>query len=198
MEENFRENNKKKSIIKKYNSTAYFYDKRYSKIQEMKYKIITKDYDLNGKIILDIGCGTGLLLEYLINSINYRGIIKHNYIGIDISWSMLLEFKSKISQIGLTNPILIMSDIENLPIRDNSFDSVFSITSFQNLPYIKEGIKESLRVSKKNADIQLSLLKKKFELETIVNILKSKISLDKIINMENLEDYIFIGKKLNN
>ncbi len=196
MEEFFKDNNKKKKIIEKYNSTAYFYDKRYATIQEMKYEIVIKDYNLNKKIILDMGCGTGLLFEYLINSINYHGIIRYIYIGIDISWSMLLEFKAKISQIGFSNPILILSDIENLPIRDKTINSVFSLTSFQNLPYIKEGIRESLRVCKKNAEIKLSFLKKKFDLTTLISLVKSKIKNSEIINMENLEDYIIIGKKL--
>ena len=196
MEEFFKDNNKKKRIIEKYNSTAYFYDMRYATIQEMKYEIVIKDYNLNGKIIIDMGCGTGLLFEYLLNSITYHGIIRYIYIGIDISWSMLLEFKSKISQIGLSNPILILSDIENLPFRNNTFNSVFSLTSFQNLPNIKEGIRESLRVCKKNAEIKLSFLKKKFDFIKLRNLLKSKIMNSKIINRDNLEDYIIIGNKL--
>ncbi len=196
MEEFFKDNNKKKRIIEKYNSTAYFYDKRYATIQEMKYEIVLKDYNLNGKIILDMGCGTGLLFEYLINSLIYHRIIRYIYIGIDISWSMLLEFKSKVSQIGLSNPVLILADIENLPFRDKTFNSIFSLTSFQNLPYIKEGIRESFRVCQKNGEIKLSILKKKLDLTTLINLLKSKIKNSEIINIENLEDYIIIGKKL--
>jgi len=53
-----------------------------------------------------------------------------------------------------------------------------------------------LRVCKKNTEIKLSFLKKKFDLATLISLLKSKIKNSEIINMENLEDYIIIGKKL--
>ncbi|MFX1571162.1 MAG: class I SAM-dependent methyltransferase [Promethearchaeota archaeon] len=191
----FKDINKKKRIIRKYNSTAYFYDKRYATIQEMKYEIAIKEFKLNRKRILDMGCGTGLLYEYLVNSTKNYEVSKYIYIGIDISWNMLLTFKSKMSQMGHLNPILILCDIENLPIRNKTLDSVFSLTSFQNLPYIEKGIEEMLRVSKKDAELKLSVLKKICDLVKLQTLFKSVIKNSKIINIESLEDYIILGKK---
>ena len=64
VEENSNNKNKKKNIIKKYNASSHFYDKRYKKIQKEKYEILLKNYQAHGKLILDLGCGTGLSFEW--------------------------------------------------------------------------------------------------------------------------------------
>ncbi|KKM77401.1 hypothetical protein LCGC14_1370450 [marine sediment metagenome] len=153
--------NKKSKIISKYNSSSAFYDNRYRKIQERKYQIILNNYDLNEKFILDLGCGTGLLFTYFINLKNEQKDNFYFYVAIDISWKMLLEFKSKLNKFKAKNKLsLVLSDIENLPFRANIFYSVFSLTSFQNLPNINKGVKESIRVSRDNANFKFSILKK--------------------------------------
>ena len=156
-----RENqNKKKEIIIKYNSTSDYYERRYKEIQYNKYKFVLNSYTVGGKIILDAGCGTGLLYDFIINSLEQIKTAFYSYIAIDISINMLKIFKSKNfnkdKKIG--NKInLILSDLENLPIRSNIFNSVFSLTSLQNLPHIIDGVKEMLRVVKEDADIALEI-----------------------------------------
>jgi len=196
LEEHSKNQNKKKSIIEKYNSSSHFYDKRYKAIQEEKYGIILENYGAHGKIILDMGCGTGLFFEYITKSIKKQGERNCNYVAVDISWSMLLRFKSKIFNFNHKNYALnlILSDMEYLPFRENIFDSIFSLTSFQNLPHIQIGITESFRVSKNNADYNFSILKKKFELELLLKILKPKIKEMEVIEKEKLEDFIIQGK----
>ena len=63
------ESDKKKIIIEKYNSTSSFYDDRYRKIQNEKFELHFKNTNFNCKTLLDAGCGTGLLFEY-ISSMN--------------------------------------------------------------------------------------------------------------------------------
>lgn len=195
-----RENqNKKKEIIIKYNSTSDFYERRYKEIQYNKYKIVLKSYTVGGKIILDAGCGTGLLYDFIIKSLEQIKTAFYSYIAIDISINMLKIFKSKNfnkdKKIG--NKInLILSDLENLPIRSNIFNSVFSLTSLQNLPHIIDGVKEMLRVVKDDADIKFSILKKNLDLNKLISILKSKIFELQILNKEIVEDVIIQGKKL--
>ncbi len=198
MEEHSKNQNKKKSIIEKYNSSSHFYDKRYKAIQEEKYEIVLKNYRANGKIIIDMGCGTGLFFEYITKSIKKQGEIKFNYVAVDISCNMLLRFKSKVINYNCKKYALnlILSDMEHLPFRENIFDSTFSLTSFQNLPHIQIGITESFRVSKNNADYNFSILKKKLELELLLKILKPEIKEIKVIEKENLEDFIIQGKLL--
>jgi len=198
LEEHSKNQNKKKSIIEKYNSSSHFYDKRYKAIQEEKYEIVLKNYKANGKIIIDMGCGTGLFFEYITKSIKKQEEIKGNYVAVDISWNMLLRFKSKVINYKYKKYALnlILSDMEYLPFRENIFDSIFSLTSFQNLPHIQIGITESFRVSKNNADYNFSILKKKLELELLLKILKPEIKEIEVIEKENLEDFIIQGKLL--
>ena len=198
MEDHSKNQNKKKNIIEKYNSTSHFYDKRYKKIQKEKYEILLKNYTAYGKLILDLGCGTGLSFDYMSKLFKKQGQIMSIYVGLDISWNMLLEFKLKIIKCNYSNyaPNLILSDINCLPFRDNMFLSIFAITSFQNLPDIKDGIKESFRVSKNNAEFKFSILKKKLDLDSLFNIFKTKIRDLIIINNEDLEDVVIQGSLL--
>jgi ubiquinone/menaquinone biosynthesis C-methylase UbiE len=196
VEEQPKNRNKKKIIIEKYNSSSQFYDKRYKKIQEEKYEIVLRNYKINGKLILDLGCGTGLFFEYLSKSSKKQGKINKIYVALDISWNMLLRFKSKIITKKKEAVDLILSDIEYLPFRDNKFCSIFSLTSFQNLPNIQNGIDESLRVGKNNADYNFSILKKKIDKNLLLALLKPKINEFEIIENENLEDLIVQGKIL--
>lgn len=188
--------NKKSKIISKYNSSSAFYDNRYRKIQERKYQIILNNYDLNEKLILDLGCGTGLLFTYFINLKNEQKDNFYFYVAIDISWNMLLEFKSKLKKFKAKKEFLVLADIDNLPFRENIFNTIFSLTSFQNLPNINKGVKESIRVSRDNADFKFSILKKKLDLEMLLNFLKSLTEVEEIVKRENLEDIIILGKIL--
>lgn len=191
-----KKSNHKSEIITKYNSSSPFYDNRYRKIQESKYQIILKNQDLNEKLILDLGSGTGLLIEYL-NMKNYNISNLDFYVALDISWNMLLEFKSKFDKINpLNNLSLVLSDIENLPFRENKFSLIFSITSFQNLPNMNEAIIETLRVSKNDADFTFSILKKKLNSEMLLNFLKPFTDIEEVLIRNDLEDVIIKGRFL--
>ncbi len=195
MEEHSTSHNKKEKIIRDYNKTAHFYDKRYRRIQGEKYEIVLNNYRVNGSHILDLGCGTGLFFEYIIKVLLHKEEIKFNYVGVDISWNMLLEFKSKIINTNYRNynPNLILGDIDCLPFRENIFVSVFALTSFQNLPHTKGAIKESFRVSKNNGMFKLSILKKKLDLDSLLKIFNTKISDLIITKNDNLEDVVIQG-----
>ena len=185
---------KKKNIIEKYNSTSSFYDNRYSKIQKEKYKILFGNCNLNYKTILDAGCGTGLLIEYVLN-LNIDNIKKKvKYIGIDISWKMLMNFYDKSKKIKEIEDInLILGDIENLPLRQDSFDIIFSITSLQNLPVIKKGLGELIRVGQKDSLLKLSILRKQLKVDDLKLYLETHTIDLKTEFLENIEDVIIQG-----
>ncbi len=188
---------KKQEIIKNYNDTSHFYDQRYSLIQEEKFEIILNNLELNEKKILDAGCGTGLLLDF-INSLENYSDVNFHYIGMDISLNMLKVFQSKLSNKNLLWKVnLILADIEFLPFRENMCDLTLSITAFQNLPSLTHGIRETLRVGKNNTDFRFSILKKKLKTKELEILLKPITTNLKLIQEEFLEDIIFIGKILN-
>lgn len=94
--------------------------------------------------ILDIASGTGdmtiMLAKQFINS---------NIIGLDISQSMLNIAKQKILKKKLKNRIhLIKGDVENIPIKSNTFDIVtviFGIRNFENIEYSLNEINRVLK-----------------------------------------------------
>ncbi|MFX1497440.1 MAG: class I SAM-dependent methyltransferase [Promethearchaeota archaeon] len=191
--------NKKKEIIEKYNSTSDFYDKRYKKIQEEKYKVTFNSFQIEKKVFLDVGCGSGLLFEFILKEKKNYHIKALNYIGIDISLNMLKLFVKKYrSWIKNVNINLILADVENLPLRNNKVDLIYSITSLQNLSNMISGIKEIIMVSKHMANLHLSILKKTLNLELLVLFLKPNIINLKITNIENIEDLILQGNLIKN
>jgi len=61
--------------------------------QEMRFDILSQVGDLNGKNILDVGCGLGDFYSWL-----HRNGIKANYEGIDITASMIQQATKKYPQ----------------------------------------------------------------------------------------------------
>ena len=188
---------KKKIIIVKYNSTSSFYDDRYKNIQNEKFELHFKKTDINRKILLDAGCGTGLLFEY-ISRLNGNFLGRQlKYVGIDISGKMLKHFYNKTKKIrNKINTNLILGDIENLPLREDKFNLIFSITSLQNLHDLKKGLKEIIRVGKENAGLKLSILRKQLKLEEVITFLNSHTFNLRTENLEELEDVIIHGSLL--
>ncbi|MFX1590930.1 MAG: class I SAM-dependent methyltransferase [Promethearchaeota archaeon] len=112
---------------------------------------------------------------------------------------MLKRFADKCRNLNNNiNVSLILSDIEHLPFRDNRIDSIFSITSLQNLPNISKGIIEILRVAEDMANLEFSILKKNLNLDLLVSFLNTKLIDLKIKNIESIEDIIIQGKLIKN
>ena len=189
---------KKHEIVKKYNLTANFYDDRYSKIQGEKYFLLLKDFELKDKIILDAGTGTGILFFYLLTKKKLNNHLKYAFVGIDISIEMLTIFKVKLNNLKLYNANLILADLEHLPIRQNAFNVLFSLTALQNLSDITKGIIELFRVGKNSAFYNFSILNKNLNLNEIESFLSTKSELFTAIKKHNLEDIIFQGKIIKN
>lgn len=90
--------------------------------------------------ILDIGCGTGLLLKYIINRPN------NIVYGIDISSKMVEVTRKKLPKKMKKN--VHIGDIEKLPFPDNFFDHVIASHVLQHVSNIKKALQEMKRVAK--------------------------------------------------
>jgi len=96
--------------------------------------------DIQGKKVLDIGCGKGRFLKIL----KEQGAIVW---GIDTS-RKLLEIAKKISGAKLS-----VASATNLPFNDETFDYLLCIEVLQHIPDTKEAIAEMARVVKKDGYI---------------------------------------------
>ena len=111
-----------------YNKTAKFYNQRYRETQFEKYRTMLSGLKLHGRI-LDHGCGTGLLSEFLGKEL----------VGCDNSKEML-----KIHGSGE------LADAEELPYKDSEFDFVLSFSVLMNCENPEQVIREAKRVLKED------------------------------------------------
>lgn len=95
--------------------------------------------------VLDYGCGTGVLIEDLVN--NFSEVY-----GLDISSEMLSRIK--VNSNNLKD--LVVASGEKLPFEDNFFDIVFCRGSLHHLEDIEQGIREIFRVLKTGGKLILS------------------------------------------
>jgi len=94
------------------------------------------------KCVLDVGTGTGRFAIYLAQ----KGI---NVVAIDSSKEMVEIAQKKAQQEGCQHRIqFIVSDIENLPFKDKSFDGVCSIIVLIHLACRYYAVSELSRVLK--------------------------------------------------
>lgn len=129
--------NRYKQIEKYYDDYSTWYDEEriegyYSFINHIEIDAVRK-YGTNKKI-LEIGCGTGIIL-------NQTSKFSKEAWGIDLSPEMVEVTKSK----GLNAKV---SSATKLPFKDNSFDVVYSFKVLAHIPDIEQAICEIIRVTK--------------------------------------------------
>lgn len=106
--------------------------------------ILQKIKDVKPKHILEIGCGFGRNIKFLINN----GINPKKITGVDISPKMIKHANKYIANNSIR---LLVADACNLPFRHREFDLILIHGVFMHVPpkEIQKVIKEVLRVSKK-------------------------------------------------
>ncbi len=139
-----------------YNQTVSHYDERYRSIQFSKFSEISARWN-EKDTVLDVGCGTGLLIEYL-------EIVPTIYVGVDLSFNMLQVVKEKKPW-----PCCVAGDVRKLPIRKNAFSRIMSFSVLQNIPDPRETIAEILRVSEKPSSLVITALRKTISIMSLVN-----------------------------
>lgn len=103
-------------------------------------KEIIQGINTSGKVILDIGTGTGFILD------NFSALQKEgNFICLDISRNMLKKALLKHERRIYS---AIRADAESLPVRDNSTDMITISSTLHHLPNPGLCLREIYRVLK--------------------------------------------------
>jgi len=97
---------------------------------------IAEDYDIKGKIVLDIGCGEGRMTSFLVKNNSIIGIDKEVYVKGLIS----------ASEKGII-PIRFDIDYE-LPFKNDIFDVILCLDTIEHIRNYKQLITECLRILK--------------------------------------------------
>ncbi|MGC9076908.1 MAG: class I SAM-dependent methyltransferase [Conexivisphaera sp.] len=130
---------RKRVLMRLYDADADKYELRYGAEQMPKardaFGMASPRYP-----VLDVGCGTGILLREL-------GMMS---VGLDISRSMLRIAGSR------TRAELVLGDMERMPFRSGSFTTVYSLTAVQLAEDLVWAMSELARVAKDDSAIVVS------------------------------------------
>jgi len=172
--------------MESYNLSASVYDQLYGEEQEAKYaEGLRMIPPVNGLTVLDAGCGSGLLLEKLSRLTSLA-------VGVDFSERMIKIAQSKIK---LENVEFVIGDIENMPFKNDTFNTVFMFTVLNNTPKPLQALSEAWRILKEGGYLVVSFLKKVFTKDEAEMLLNA--SGFEIINQsgEKTNDYIYVCSK---
>jgi len=158
------------------------YDMRYTEEQLAKYQLILDELP-DADLVLDNGCGTGLLFPFL----------KSTLVGLDLSSALLEKARERADE----TQFLIQGDSEYLPFRDNVFDAVVSVTVIQNLSNPERMSAESARVAKLGSTVIISSLKRVYEKrEEITRMVENEhLRLVRVFTDENINDWITVSTR---
>jgi len=106
------------SIIAYYDALSEDYDKLYAHEQLDKYVLLLKTAYVNiehADLLVDLGCGTGLLLEYLQTISSHADTVY--YVCVDFSLGMIKHAIEKHHSKKLYYADYVIADINNVPLR---------------------------------------------------------------------------------
>jgi ubiquinone/menaquinone biosynthesis C-methylase UbiE len=101
----------------------------------------------NGDKVIEISIGTGRNIKYLNPDAEFY--------GIDISLGMLRQCQKKMKRL-MREITLIQAEAESLPIKDDSFDVVFSAGGFNFFNNPGKAVIEMLRIAKSGTKILIT------------------------------------------
>jgi ubiquinone/menaquinone biosynthesis C-methylase UbiE len=151
-----------------YSEISKGYDELYKKEQLAKLNIIKNNVKIISPL-LDIGCGTGISTNFF----------KVESTGIDNNKEMLKLAPKNCSY----------ANAESLPFEDNSFNTIISVTVFQNINNMEKALKEIKRVSSNN-NIYITFLKKSSKLKKFRKLINQYF--ENIKEIEESKDIIFL------
>jgi ubiquinone/menaquinone biosynthesis C-methylase UbiE len=96
-----------------------------------------------GDRVLEVSIGTGANLHYLPQAM---------YFGLDLSWGMLKQCQQNL-QRWEREAELILGNAEELPLRDESFDTVFHVGGINAFNDQATAIDEMIRVARAETKI---------------------------------------------
>ena len=178
---------KKRDIMRRYDVTAQIYDRRYAEEQTAKIEAALEQVKVDAGMILDVGCGTGILFNYVADKARMT-------VGLDFSKETLLVAKERAKNHASVH--LVRADADNVPLRDKVFDRVFAMTLIQNTPKPNKTLDEIRRVVKDNGLIVVTGLKKVFKRSTVKQLLRNAGLNNMIVGNEGLKCYVAVCTKL--
>ena len=122
---------------------AVSWDSQYNEDIASRIQELVNRFDIEeGKSILDVGCGTGILLPYLSEKVKEKGLV----FAVDFSWNMIFKAKKTKQKSHIH---FINAEVEALPLRDHIFDYVTCLDTFAHITNQKKAVYGMGRALKK-------------------------------------------------
>lgn len=168
-------------IAENYNNT---FDGRFTRLfkDELVSRVILNQNDA----VLDVGCGTGELLDRLYHKCPIKGV------GVDISDEMIKAAKLQYNKFDF-----IVSSCAPLPFDDNSFDVLTVSASFHHFPEPREFAKEANRVLKHGGEIYIAEVYYPIPIRQIVNSIILPLYNSGDVKIYHSKELVEIFKKAN-
>jgi len=163
---------------------AEIYNSQYHEEQRKKYRTALETLPASkDNRILDVGCGTGLFTEEVVELGSF-------IVGVDCSKNMIKKAKQEYGNRGNS---FLCADADYLPFLGRAFDRVFSFTLLQNMPNLEETVVEICRVAKIGSWVVLTATKKKFRRSSFLNVLnKGGLAVINFVDNEEVKDFIAV------
>jgi len=142
-------------IRDRYDATCMGYDELYGEEQLEKYEAVVPRYRAFGRV-LDAGCGTALLAEYLYDKAMLDQV--EVYVCLDYSGCMLGIAARRLQRILASKSLVVEGNVERLPFPSGYFDLVYSFTVLDLVENLEESLAELTRVAR--GPVIVSMLKK--------------------------------------
>jgi ubiquinone/menaquinone biosynthesis C-methylase UbiE len=177
----------KRGHMNHYDETAHLYNTRYTEEQNLKIEVAVKSLEIKKQsAIVDVGCGTGLLLS----KTGAAGTI----VCLDLSKGMLKVAKQNTRKSANTH--LIQADADFTPLLTGKFDLAFAVTLLQNMPSPGQTLREMKRITKPNAQLMVTGLKKRFTKQSFLRLLsKAELKAHLLHADDNLKCHVATCEK---
>ncbi|MCK4427101.1 MAG: class I SAM-dependent methyltransferase [candidate division Zixibacteria bacterium] len=131
-----------------FNKQAVGWGEQYNQDDASQLRELVDRFDLEeGKTVLDVGCGTGILLTYLSEKVKEKGSV----FALDFSWNMIFEAKkNRIHPTEEEKPQIhfINASVEALPLKDQRMDYITCLDTFAHVTDQKKAVYEMGRALK--------------------------------------------------
>jgi ubiquinone/menaquinone biosynthesis C-methylase UbiE len=130
-----------------FNKQAGCWGEQYNQNDASQLRELIDRFDFEeGKSVLDVGCGTGILLPYLSDKVKEKGSV----FALDFSWNMIFEAKKNRIHPEEEKPQIhfINASVETLPLKDQTIDYVACFATFAHVTDQKKAIYEMGRALK--------------------------------------------------
>lgn len=161
-----------------FNNLAPEWDNRMTYAADRIEQLLSRLSLENSKNILDLGCGTGILFP-ILNKLTNNGTRVY---AIDYAEEMAVLAASK----NYEHIIPFCADAQNLPFREEKFDTVIAFHVFPHFADATAGLSECWRVLKYGGELSIIHLRSSTELNDFHATLNGPVKKHKLISGDEM------------